>query len=268
MHYTGRQKSMLMKTNKYIILAVLFFCRCTDNHTVEKGRLTVTPDNCFPTVSDTYVYPVTPGMEEWIKSDDNFAFVQLPDKVLKSISTPGLIDALVNSPLFTGFYLLSSSSSPVDTWHRHYERFNCANELFKREDAGDVLVDYYRLVCFNCFNSSGENKNIRQADMHERISGLEYLFTRQDILDRLSHRQKQETVKELLLKFAQNPEKPSNWTRFIPMARIMLEDQYAPIVELCRDDAVFKQRIIWGDTHFSKQQEELIISLAKDFINQ
>jgi hypothetical protein len=81
-----------------------------------------------------------------------------------------------------------SSSSPVTTWHRHYDRFNSATELFSRKDAGDELIKYYKAVCFDCLNSN-DDKHFKYF-MSESIFGLEFLFTKQEILDKISHQQK------------------------------------------------------------------------------
>jgi hypothetical protein len=203
-------------------------------------------------------------MEEWQTSDDVFKLVQLPDQVLKTISTEGLIDATVLSPLFSSFFLLSSSS-PIEKWHRHYERFNSAEELFKRDDAGKALVKYYQAVSFDCIESSAGDENFRPLDVYERIFGLEFLFTKQEILNKIEHQDKQMLVSTLLSKYEQKPER---WMVIVPVAHIMFDDKYPPMVEYYQDNIELYDQSIGSGYVFSTEQSDLIISFANSFINK
>ena len=256
---------MLMKTNKWIIILLLFFCQCTKDKMSEEEselRLSISPDACFPEVSDKYIYPVVPGMEEW-KWDYNIEdpyekFCQLPDEVLRSISTPGLIDALIHAPLFTGFYLLSSNASALK-WHGHYTQFNSAKELFRRNDAGDALVAYYKLTCFDCVNPP-----VGVYGDYERMMGLEILFTKQEILDQIGHEKKKEAVASLLAKCEQCPGYSNS---IFPMVYLMLADKYDPIVAYSVEHAEEFQCIVDGYFYSYVDQADLMISFAKSFIN-
>ena len=84
-----------MKMNKFLcILVLLGFCRCTSDF----DEIIPVSDSCFPDVKDKYTYPIVPEMIEWqtaASTDVIIEFCQLPEEVLKTISTPGLIDALI-----------------------------------------------------------------------------------------------------------------------------------------------------------------------------
>jgi hypothetical protein len=252
-----------MKTNKFLILLLPFFCQCASDSMINgtsDSTLRSSCESCLPDVSDKYTYPIVPGMIEWNTSEDVFPYVQLPEDVLKSISTLGLIDALVKAPLFSGLYMLSSSP-PIDTWHRHYDRFNSATELFNRKDAGDELIKYYKVVCFDYFNSNDEN--FRPFEMSERIFGLEFLFTKQEILDKISHQKKQALVADILSKYKQ-PDFWADWIEHwrigIPLAFIMKSDDFSPMVKYYQDNA----DISYG--YISKEQLDTIISYANDYV--
>jgi len=252
-----------MKTNKFIIVIILLFLfgRCANDSMIEdksKVTLTVSSGACFPEVSDKYVYPIVPGMIEWQtakSTDEIYEFCQLPDSILKSISTPGLIDALIHAPMFTGFYLLSSNSSALK-WHGHYGQFNSAKELFQRKDAGDALTTYYKLVSFDCitppFGASGDC---------ERIMGLECLFTKQEILDKIEHTKRKEAVAALLTNYEQYPD---NVNIIFPMAYIMFTDKYAPIMEYYQNHTEKFQYILTGHC-YSLDQIDIIVSFAQSF---
>jgi hypothetical protein len=251
----------------FAIVSLLLFslCRCANDASYnEEGTLNNTSGACFPETVDKYVYPITPGMKEWQTAGDMeavFKLIQLPDSVLSSISTLGLIDALVQAPLFSGFYLLSSSSVATDTWHRHYERFNSATELFGRDDAGKVLIKYYQAISFDCIESSADDENFRPLDVYERIFGLEFLFTKQEILNKIGHQDKQTLVEALLSKYEQ---KPDRWMVIIPMAYIMLDDNYPPIVKYHQNNTELYNQLIANG--FTTEQSGLILSFANSFI--
>jgi len=254
-----------MKSNKWLILILLIFCRCAnDKMTIKENafNLSISPGACFPEVSDKYVYPIVPGMIEWqqIKStDEAYKLCQLPDSVLKSISTPGLIDALIHAPMFTDFYNLSDASSALK-WFGHYEQFNCAKELFQRKDAGDALVTYFKLVCFDCvsppFGYYGD---------FERIIGLQCLFAKKEILDKMGHEKKKEAVSELLANYEQYSE---NWDSIVVMLHIMYEDEYDPLVKYFKENEDKYQHIIKEGNLFLSDPIDLFVLFAKSFINE
>ena len=267
-----------LKNIKWIILVLLVFCRCANDMPIVENDTSVvkndppivdSEDNpaifsgaCFPEVSDKYVYPVVPGMKEWqqLKSmDDAYQLCQLPDDILKSISTQGLIDALIRTPLFTGLDLISSNSS-VLKWYAHYDQLNSARELFQREDAGAALVAYYKLVDCDCLvNLSGVGTYLE----YERMMGLEILFTKQEILATMGHDKKKEAVTALLA----NYEQYDSWHVLVSMAHIMLADKYAPIVQYAQDYPEEFQCTLEGHSYPSNpNQWNIIISQAKDFI--
>jgi hypothetical protein len=256
-----------MKTDRlFIILSLFIICQCSKD--VVNQDILIEEDHnwglilhdgaCFPDVSDKYVYPIVPGMEEW----NNLGcfetpveiFCQLPDSILKTISTSGLIDALIYAPMFTGFTVISNEVS-VLKWHSQYGQFNSAEELFKRENAGDALVAYYKLVNLNRIKS--------QYAEYERLMGLEALFTKQQILDKMSHDKKKQAVAVLLTNYEQHNEES---IRIFSMAFIMYADKYEPVIKYSKDNKNKFDYILNG-YFYSLDQKDLIASYAKKFIN-
>ena len=247
------------------LFVLIVFCRCTNDMPtayIGEDNFTIISDNCFPVVNDKYIYPIVPGMIEWQElnsTEDAYRLCQLPDEVLKSISTQGLIDALIHAPLFTGFSVISSNASALK-WHAHYQNFNSAIELYKRNDAGNALIAYYQLVCFDCFVDT----SVETYREYERMLGLEILFTKQEILDSMTHEKKKEAVKALLT----NYEQFDNWHSLIPLAHIMLADKYAPIEKYSNDYSDEFQCTLEGYNYpLNPNQWNIIVSYAKNFIN-
>jgi len=268
-----------MKTNKWLILLLLVFCQCA-NENKETLEVPEAPEECetiqydelitiscgtyFPEVSDKYIYPIVPGTVEWqqVKTlDDAYQVSQLPDDVLKSISTPGLIDALIHAHMFIGFYFFTVPSS---NWIAYYVLFNSAIELYTRKDAGKALTAYYKLVKLDCILSSISSNYGEGKEEYRRLSGLECLFTKQEILDTMDHETKKEAVASLLAHSRLN----WDWVRICPMAHIMLADQYEPIVKYSRENVEeFNLTLMAYGYPSNPNQYEIIVSFAKDFIN-
>lgn len=282
-----------MKTNKLIVLLlVLSICGCSKEKEPEiswepcESELIISPPSagaCFPEVCDKYVYPIVPGMKEWINLDPSEdpakKFCQLPDKVLQSISTPGLIDALIYAPMFGAMYHLYNIKSTYARWHAEYNQFNSGRELFQRKDAAVALIEYHKLLCYDCFDSLIGKEPSISNDLYKyrvlmRIMGFEYLFTKQEILDKMDHAQKKETVATILTNREQRSadgltdfELSSNGLYYITIiTHIMYADEYGPIVEYARDNDEIFQSLLQGDVY--SDQEDTIISFAKNFITK
>jgi len=273
-----------MKTKRIIILlSFIAFFGCQNNQLTEekadnelateqilneekKGEekdfvLTKLSGDCFPVVGDKYNYPIVPGMIEWQtanSTDEIMKFQQLPEDVLVSISTTGLVDALLFAPTFTSFYHLSNDATALK-WHKQYELFNSAIELFKRKNAGDALVAYYKLVSFDCCDPIIVNET------YMRIVGLECLFTKNDILDNMTHELKKEAIAALLANYEIRQDDSQN--SIFPMTYILYADKFEPLVKYANENEKEFQCLYNGYFDDIEEQVDLIISFAKNFIN-
>ena len=293
--------------NKIIVIVTVIslsclFCQCTkhagsrEENIFPTGEMIITEGDCFPDVADKYVYPIKYGTDEWyMLFPDAEKFIkewQLPDDVLKSISTLGLICSFIDVPyLIMEGYQYSSDSSPLRTSYRIYSQFNSVQELLIRKDAAKALISYYAATkldcyelfsdCYNsytdcyelicggyeddCFELLGDCFNIlndcrEQREFSYRLCALEYLFTMPEILGSLSHIDKQEAVKLLLANSREyNPDciRDGNLTVMV----WIMYDEMVPYFDKKSLDYIKYESIIGslaGD----------IISFAESFINK
>ena len=98
------------------------------------------------TISDTYEFPVRPGMPEWSRLDSYAAMVaicQIPEDLLSGMSTDALTKTCLRFPLAYNFMT-------YDNFERGIENvisdFNGLRELLKRKDAGVSLLETYKTL--------------------------------------------------------------------------------------------------------------------------
>ncbi len=91
----------------------------------------------------TWDYPIKPGTEKWKSYQNTLDIVrdlQMPEKVLKSISTEELLKVCLNYPFFSSY---TASNSPFEGLNRTLDSFNGFDEFSNRKDAGNVLFRFY-----------------------------------------------------------------------------------------------------------------------------
>ena len=106
--------------------------------------------------------------------------LQLPEYVLKNITTDELIEAVLNYPFFSDIYAFNNIRVGINSL---FKEFNGFKELFKRDDAAEeILKAYENEPVFQSENSS-RNKDVF------RLNYLEILLLNEDIILKMSDRQ-------------------------------------------------------------------------------
>ena len=98
--------------------------------------------------SDTYKYPLTPGTDEWKNYEGNIReALQIPNDVLETISTEGLLESLLKHPYFPDYFLYDSRQLGFD----HLSYWSPGIEvLLKRPDFFSVILDRYQKMDLDC----------------------------------------------------------------------------------------------------------------------
>lgn len=92
------------------------------------------------TITTPYEYPVTPLMEEWKEFDSHIEMIeacQIPDNILKHLSTPALAETVANYPLLSDMLAWSDKDVGVQSVASN---FNGLEELLSRENGIDYLL--------------------------------------------------------------------------------------------------------------------------------
>ena len=199
------------------ILAVFVLCGCKDNS--ETPPPETEPVSCLPDVADMYVFPITPGSDDWnvLEADELLIACQLPDGVLKSISTEGLIRSFLEVAIIAMEYN-DFTGEPYLGWEIDlYTSINSVQELLIRNDASEALLRYCEAIDFNCVGKMG----IKEREWFSvRYEALIRLFMRQTILDSLNEADKNKIVDWLIF----------NYTKIKELNQKGLNDQYSDYV--------------------------------------
>lgn len=125
-----------MKKIIYFLLAsvsIVSFCSLS-------AQTTSASFNLDYTVDTAYEYPIVPGTPEWNELnslDEKIAACHVDDNLLASMTTPALLETVLNYPLLINMYAYSYPEMGINSVAQY---FNGLNLLFARNDAYDYMI--------------------------------------------------------------------------------------------------------------------------------
>ncbi len=169
------------------ILAIVLMFSCTRTEGVIEKEC-----DCIsiPVPDDTYIYPIRPGDKAWsllVNGYERVEACQLPDSLLKIISTQGLIETCVNHPLLGDLISSDLPHGLQDAMERMMQMFNCLEELSIRPDAGSKLLSRYLLMKPCCVKD--KYMTLDQGDFVNSYSEYEMIFAQETFIDQLSRQE-------------------------------------------------------------------------------
>ncbi len=130
-----------------------------------------------------YTFPIKPGTREWgnLKTEnDRFESVQIPNKLLTSMSTDNLIKTCINFPLFGEFTAYNSLQNGI---RRLINKFNGLQELYIRGDAPVFLVSTYERI--DTVTMVINDYNIDREYKYLRLYYFEYLIAQDENINKM-----------------------------------------------------------------------------------
>jgi len=222
-----------MKKKIFLLLCTVLFFSCSEEPEIRQGH-------CIPFyISDTYKFPIRPGTDEWKAFQTREEMVnacKIPQKVLNSISTEGLLETLLNYPFINDYIFfdhLQSGFQSIKTEN------NCFAELFGRDDIFNIITERYELMSLDCggiyppFDVQGKASPVGIA-----FQAFEFFVFQDDFLDKLNKNQMYQ-VFELIYEKLQDKQKNDNiseYTKLVSFAclgKIMFKGNFTPFVEVC-----------------------------------
>lgn len=229
-----------MKRNLFNILFLLLIISCS------KDDVEIRQGNCMPFyISDTYTYPILPGTNEWkeLRSlAEKVEVSQIPTKRLKSISTQGLLETLLNYPLVLDYIFFDNMQIGFDRIKNENKGFA---ELYSRKDIFKVVTERYRYMSLDCGKRlyppyiTGE-----PAPNEVAFQTYEFFIFQDEFLEGLNENQQSEVfdlVYEKLQKKSEN--NFSEYSKLVSCAilgKIMYRNNYLPFIEICTEKEFMK----------------------------
>lgn len=206
-----------------------------------------------PNVIDEYIYPVRPGTEAWSylrTENERFIAMQLPDSVLQTISTWGLISTCFNYPAYGFWSAYDNISGYMDGLS---ERFNGLKELFARDNVTGTLLYTYRNLDHKEFNNP------------IKFSFAELIIGSDKFISLLDKKQKIYLVSIALSKYGEESNNPDigEGSSIFVMGNVMLNAGYQPFIDYC---AVKKDYSYGGFLSKFNSPADKIEEFAKRFI--
>jgi hypothetical protein len=224
---------------KIVVFLLVLFCIITTCKK-EKGD-NIIPDGCtIPLAKDAYNYPLKPGMAEWAKLNSGEEMRQalmMPETVLSTISTDGLIETCLNYPMFGDITAYNRMQSAYDSITGH---FNGYQELYKRSNVGDKLVIQYGLMNATCLENN--YPTCYEGWIEITFASIEMLLAQDTILKQLDNLQILELNKDALTKYRDKltlPQKHFLFSRLMTalvIGRILKREKYIPFINKLKND--------------------------------
>jgi hypothetical protein len=229
------------------------------------------------TQAQDYVYdfPVNPNTKEWenLKTEtERFNAMQIPSKLLKSMSTENLIITCINYPAF-GHY--TAFNNIQDGISRTIKNFNGLRELLFRQDAPSKMLSVYSelYVSKNDIKiSKNDIKNIITDFWGIRICYFELLLAKDEIIGKLNDEEKITLIKEVKKKISERVENEEQNSLFsiqpclLIIAKILDESNYMDFQKKKKENTDIEILLNTGSVQNLSLVSSLI-EMADNYIN-
>ena len=253
--------------NKTIIISIFFtvLLSCSKDDTI----------NCvsfsFP---DDYKYPVIPGTQEWIDLESRPARAQaciIPQEILESISTGGLLESLLNYPFIMDYGYWDKFQSGFNQLKSENIGFT---ELYQREDIYQVLYDRYKLMSLNCEDIYPPFIGGISTPVPISFTTIELFIFQDEFLGKLNQNKVIEvfklTYEKLQLKIDHEYFEIEKLVSAAILGKIMHWEKFKPFMDECSNNE-FIEFFIESIPNFSPAEinpAEIITKYAGDFYSE
>lgn len=136
-----KKEVMAMKKSPWRVLLVLAACVGLCAALVSVSAADPSPEPVY-TIDEPYEYPVLPGTDEWkelTSFQEMIAACHVDEELLASMTTPALLETVLNYPLLVNVYCFNSLEQGMDSVSQYFKGIEL---LAAREDAADCLQEY------------------------------------------------------------------------------------------------------------------------------
>lgn len=148
-------------------------------------------------VDSPYEFPIKPTTKEWesiSSSKEMLAVSQIPDSILKNISTEALAETCLNYPLFFEYTASNDERSAIEVM---IQNFNGLKELSQRDDGMFELIKLYQSLPIKYELSS----KVQSNDVPFKTMYVELILADKSFTGKANYSELQELRKVLLNKY-------------------------------------------------------------------
>jgi|TARA_R110000744_G_scaffold146699_4_gene259589 hypothetical protein len=187
-----------------------------------------------PKASDQYVFPVRPGMPEWAEftsGQEMTDALQVPEGVLKSMSSYGLVETCFDYPLLANMMAFDTIQYGVE---RQMENFNGFHELVTRPDAGRIMLARFKQTNVECI-PEGDEIIVGKYTLTFAYTGM--VQAQAIFIEQLTSSERRELLDEAVIKYNQMVLIGDPYSIFnlkieaVLMARVMITEEYEPFLK-------------------------------------
>lgn len=234
------------------------------------SKETFAPGCYIAHISDAYDYPLKPGMPGWRllnSTDEMDSVLQIPEDVLFSISTEGLIETVLNYPRFADLYFQEDYQFAFNILVEHFNGFS---ELLKRQNAATLLLNRYKSMEPSCQENNWPSIPRTGSSTSFSFAFIEILIAQYDILQQLDNVDTNILLKEAIKKYEEK--KLYDYSIFskkhtvLIAGRILFLNNYAPFMEEYSNDVYVKDFIDKVMLNSNFDTLDRVYEFAVDFI--
>ena len=219
---------------------------------------------------DAYNYPIKPGTEEWKAlggHDRMLESCQIPENILKNMSTKGLVETVLNYPLLFDMMAYNSIQFGYD---QVVSKFNGLQELFNRKDAGIELFARYRTMDPTAIDDDWTL--VEKGHYTFGFQHIEVILAQEPILKNLTSVQRRDLLEECFIKYQGKQQLIDIYGKFGHesvirlMGKILQQEHYASFTTKVSEDTTLQAFLNSGSFSNDLVRSE-ILSQAEQFLS-
>lgn len=224
------------------------------------------------TTTDAYDFPIKPGMDQWYaftSHDEMLNVCQIPNTILKNMSTAGLVETVSKYPLLIDMWAYNDVQTGFEAVT---SQFNGIAELLSRDDAATEILAKYRSL------DIAEIKGKETLEIAEyalrTVAFTEILLAQDTIIDKMDKDERTILVSEAIEKDKIKQQFPEiygglggrEYTTRI-MARVMQHENFAPFMQKIEESDSLQTFIATGSFARVALMDEITL-MAQEFLSQ
>lgn len=193
-------------------------------------------------------FPIKPGSEKWksLKSHlEKVNVCQIPSEILPNLSTPELVKICLDYPLL---FTVTFFNNMQQGFEQNRREFNGFEELFKRIDAGETLINLYSEI--NPGDVELISTDLDKGLFKFRIFYLEILLSQDDLIKSLNMEKQKILLTECLTKVEEKAKASFSsfqiLTTHLIMSRILLNNKFSNFLISYKENKSKYDQFVYG----------------------